>query len=144
MSQDWFVLYLEIPEKDLKKRRTDINKWVWKFNIEGQYGSEVPIFPVTIGNWAKLSLIPLHQNWNIYKTIQIVVSLVVWTLHCLNQDQSLLQRLIKDASKNYWHLNQKFIMIESDFLLWSCWTNHRRKSSSVFIIGPRNRKRVIL
>ena len=41
----------------------------------------------------KLILILLHQNWKIYKSIQIVISLVFWLLYCLDQEQLSMQRL---------------------------------------------------
>ena len=59
----------------------------------------------------RLSLILLHKNCNVYKMIQIVVALVVWILHCLDQEKLLMQRLFKDASKNHWYVNQIVILV---------------------------------
>ena len=49
---------------------------------------------------AKLSLMLLNQDLNIYKRVEIVIDLVFWILYYFNQDQWFLKILFQDVSNH--------------------------------------------
>ena len=59
---------------------SDFYKHILQRFLEGQAAPEFPIFAVFVGNLkeiVQMSSILLHKHWNVYRMIQIVVSILV-------------------------------------------------------------------
>ena len=92
-SDNWLYLDLDWIEDNFTTREPELYKRIFKRNIEGKNGIELPKFSSVIGNTketGEMDFIFLPQYRNINRTIKIVVVSVFYPMNYIRLENLLL------------------------------------------------------